>query len=731
MSDTTMMKEFPSQDQRAAVCLGKFKDNTMVTANAEVSGLVSIRKFKGEDHLVVPVIAVKAKVLNGELLPAEEIARFIEAWNGIPVTVGHPEVNGKFVSARSPEVFEQESIGFLFNARFENDRLKAEMWIRLKDVENAEEDVKKAVENLKRGIPTDVSTGYFAEVVPEEGTFNGEKFIGIQINIVPDHLAILPNERGACSWEDGCGAPRINREDQNTNNTIGESMSEQKVVLNLLKRARTPKFNGTETTPWSDVDKSLDAFVNGYFKAIGEERPDDFPSRVEDMPQTAKDWIASKTLLGDPDADTVDELIFFPVVNPSTDRLNRGALRAVLSGRGAQADITEEQLNSARAVARRLLEEEFEVETNSVRKFVEFLANIFGITGGGEERKTISCPRCGNTHEGLEFNEISNPDNEFDLWSTCPETGQPVLAVNGVENSTVLQKVLTKLIKERSTTPQSEEEIISLLAKHAGTDKKRIRRILNGEMLFVPLRWLHAFSQVLDISPHILFEAADIDQHVFVQDTASDTLNNKEHVSLNIDNTKNDSTVNNTDMCPCKGDITNMTDVRELASNAGIELTEEEEQALKGLPEETLVKLFSRKASANAEDDSEKETAVNASADKEEGADQEGIKSVGEEHDDLNQLKEELQYMKSIINQFKAEQEAKKKEAIDYIVANSDFSEEDLNGKSFEEISKLVSLIRKTVAGGFYGRALPRDYGKKSNTLGVPEPPSILLRQET
>ena len=45
--------------------------------------------------------------------------------------------------------------------------------------------------------------------------FNGEKFEGSQTDIKPDHLAILDaTKTGACSWEDGCGAARLNQKSE-------------------------------------------------------------------------------------------------------------------------------------------------------------------------------------------------------------------------------------------------------------------------------------------------------------------------------------------------------------------------------------------------------------------------------------------------------------------------------------------------------------------------------------
>lgn len=132
------------------------------------------------------------------------------------------------------------------------------------------------------------------------------------------------------------------------------------MVHNILSKARKPKYDGTESTSWQSVKKTLQAFIAAYNSNEGTDI--DAGAPVNELPQAAKTWIAGNSLLGDPSAETVEDLIFFPVVNPTTGALNAGALRAVLSGRGASADIPDAAKESAQAQARSLLESEFDAE---------------------------------------------------------------------------------------------------------------------------------------------------------------------------------------------------------------------------------------------------------------------------------------------------------------------------------------------------------------------------------
>jgi HK97 family phage prohead protease len=125
--------------------------------------------------------------------------------------------------------------------------------------------------------------------------------------------------------------------------------------------ARTPQYDGTSSGEWDRP--ALEDYISGYWKHHPDaDRPDEEITEVGDMPEDMKSWTASLTLLGNADAETFDELSFFPVVDPDTMELSENALLAVVSGRGAQADIAADTLESARDVAYTLLEDEFDFE---------------------------------------------------------------------------------------------------------------------------------------------------------------------------------------------------------------------------------------------------------------------------------------------------------------------------------------------------------------------------------
>lgn len=166
----------------------------------------------GDTHIVVPVVMMVEGVHSGSGGPilhlAEELGRFPASWDGMPVVINHPVQNGINVSANSPTVLNKELIGRIFNTMMKGNKLTAEAWINeelIKTVSDA------AYTAMKEGNPLEVSVGVFTDQEDEQGEWNGEEYIAIARNHRPDHLALLPGDTGACSWNDGCGV-RTNKQ---------------------------------------------------------------------------------------------------------------------------------------------------------------------------------------------------------------------------------------------------------------------------------------------------------------------------------------------------------------------------------------------------------------------------------------------------------------------------------------------------------------------------------------
>lgn len=169
-------------------------------------------ELDGREYVVADATIVQAMPLNGGYVPRVELQKSAPAWNGTPITLSHPtDDDGRPVIANSPEVAESAWFGRLFNVQAENDgdRLDGEMWFDVQKAENVGEKAVETVESVKNGETIDVSTAYFADEL-DPGVYDGQRRDEVVGNLRPDHLAALPDEKGKCSVEDGCGVPSPN-----------------------------------------------------------------------------------------------------------------------------------------------------------------------------------------------------------------------------------------------------------------------------------------------------------------------------------------------------------------------------------------------------------------------------------------------------------------------------------------------------------------------------------------
>lgn len=200
----------------------------------------------GVDYVVFPAVCVVAGVLNGMLLPASEIDRSVDGWNGRPVTLAHPKRDGVPTTANTPYAWTTARIGWLFNARYDDGRLLADAWIEASH---------GVVAYLRNGGVMEVSTGYFCTVEEREGEYNGELYSAIQSSLIPDHLALLVDQEGACSWQDGCGVPRVNAsEDSQTGGN--QTMQDEKIVNN--EAGQVDADTSGNTTSAADTAPAVD-----------------------------------------------------------------------------------------------------------------------------------------------------------------------------------------------------------------------------------------------------------------------------------------------------------------------------------------------------------------------------------------------------------------------------------------------------------------------------------------
>ncbi len=166
-------------------------------------------------------------VLSGNRGPIlythEEVGKDVSIWNGVPIVLRHPYKNGQPITARQSSVLNAVGMGTVLNARMEDGKLRADLWF---DIENSKKVDAETFKRIENGQVEELSTGLFAqskETEPSE--FSGKSYSLMAINIKADHLAILPDEIGACSINDGCGVNNQMVVNEVTHGEIREQLS--------------------------------------------------------------------------------------------------------------------------------------------------------------------------------------------------------------------------------------------------------------------------------------------------------------------------------------------------------------------------------------------------------------------------------------------------------------------------------------------------------------------------
>lgn len=225
-----------------------------LTANLKTK-LVRNETLEGKSYLVAPMVMLVEGVhagSNGPLYyPKDELAKTPAVWNHKPVVVTHPTMNGQQVSACDPAVLEKYKVGLIMNTKFDKmGRLIAEAWIDPDKADAVDPRIKLA---LNQGTPMELSTGLFTDNVAQAGEYEGEKYTHVATNYRPDHLALLPDAKGACSMDKGAGFIRNEAEKK------GVRVSEA-LAANALKKAQ--ELLALNELSFADIREKLRALLN-------------------------------------------------------------------------------------------------------------------------------------------------------------------------------------------------------------------------------------------------------------------------------------------------------------------------------------------------------------------------------------------------------------------------------------------------------------------------------------
>ena len=186
-------------------------DRTYTNIAVNAGGKTRREYLNGREYLVAPLRLIVPGVLEGSngriLYTREENNRDTHAWNGLPLVAYHPYKDNRPVSARDPAILAAQGLGFVFSAKSE-DNLDAEGWFDVQNTTAYDRRLSaqdRILPRLMAGKSIELSTGLFLERHPQSGVHNGRAYDYVAKNYKPDHVAVLPDQTGACSLKDGCG----------------------------------------------------------------------------------------------------------------------------------------------------------------------------------------------------------------------------------------------------------------------------------------------------------------------------------------------------------------------------------------------------------------------------------------------------------------------------------------------------------------------------------------------
>lgn len=190
----------------------------------------NVSKSGGTYTIKDVVGAVDQIVMNGMLYPGDQLAAGAATLEGKPAPAGHPKNSqGQFISALNGEALASAWVGsYCRNARHEAGRTLVDIVVNEAQA-RAHPDGAKLVERLDAAIagtnadPIHVSTGLMANAINASGESMGKKYTRIATDLQYDHLAILLNERGAATPDQGVGMFL---------NAAGESEEVEEVIIN-------------------------------------------------------------------------------------------------------------------------------------------------------------------------------------------------------------------------------------------------------------------------------------------------------------------------------------------------------------------------------------------------------------------------------------------------------------------------------------------------------------------
>ena len=269
------------------------------------AGRIRTDYLEGREYFVAPMVMLTEGVHNGSngplYYPPDELAKTPVVWNYKPIVVYHPQMNGQSISACDKTIIESRKVGVIMNTRYVGGKLKAEAWLekaRLGEVD------KRVLNAIQSNTVMEVSTGLFTDNQGPGGTWNNEKYVATARNYRPDHLAILPDQKGSCSIADGAGLLMNKTADGkivgNTSTGKESDMDKEKIVDEII---------ANEASGWTEDERdflmALDDNLLGKVSMNAAAAADD--TEDEELANDTTDKKGNKKLTKGKVADAVDK----------------------------------------------------------------------------------------------------------------------------------------------------------------------------------------------------------------------------------------------------------------------------------------------------------------------------------------------------------------------------------------------------------------------------------------
>lgn len=262
--------------------------NIRATVNA---AKIRRERRNGRDVIIVPSATLPdGVVMNKIRYNAPAIEKGFGSLEGTPAPLGHPNIDGQFVSASDPRGMVRGFVGaYNENVRRENGRVLIDKVI---DVAYASqlEGGRAVIEAINKGEPIHTSTGLYAIMKPLENDADADYEA---TELVFDHDAILIGEDGAATPAQGVGM-LVNKavaKDGTEIDVINSAMDDAERELDwavdsviraaervarvpLLERAKSvilELFRGAEQVSSINAKETAMAVTDEQFKALSDE----------------------------------------------------------------------------------------------------------------------------------------------------------------------------------------------------------------------------------------------------------------------------------------------------------------------------------------------------------------------------------------------------------------------------------------------------------------------------